>query len=45
MKIVHWNRLLLFVSKMGDSENEESGQDVSGLSDCIEAVSNNGEVD
>ena len=44
VKVVNQNLLLLFGNNVEDSENEESWQNVNGLSDCIQAVSDDVEA-
>ena len=46
VKVVHYNLLVLFGGNIeGDSQNEESHQDVNGPQDCILAVSGDGVPD
>ena len=45
MWVVHQNLLLPFGGNVEGSENEESQQDVIGPSDCIQAVSDDGEME
>ena len=45
VNIVHQNLLLPFGGNVQGSENDESQQDVDGLSDCIQSVSDDGEAE
>ena len=45
VKVVHQNLLLPFGSSVKDSEDKEGQQDVNGLSDCIQTVSDDGKAE